>query len=46
MRRHYTNYFKGIDHFKSFRMRLVEAGSYEETIGILDEIAGHYMLMC
>jgi nifR3 family TIM-barrel protein len=45
MRRHYTNYFKGIENFKPFRMRLVEAGTYEETIEILDEIAGQYMLM-
>jgi nifR3 family TIM-barrel protein len=46
MRRHYTNYFKGIDNFKPFRMRLVEAGSYEETTGILNEIAEQYLLMC
>lgn len=46
MRRHYTNYFKGIEHFKPFRMRLVEAGSYEETVGILDEIFEQYMQMC
>ncbi len=46
MRRHYTNYFKGIEHFKSFRMRLVEAGSYEETLGILDEIAEQYLQTC
>lgn len=46
MRRHYTNYFKGIEHFKPFRMRLVEAGSYEETLEILDEIAEQYLQMC
>jgi nifR3 family TIM-barrel protein len=46
MRRHYTNYFKGIDNFKPFRMRLVEAGSYEETIAILDEIAEQYLQVC
>jgi nifR3 family TIM-barrel protein len=46
MRRHYTNYFKGIDHFKPFRMRLVEAGSYEETVAILDEIAEQFLQVC
>jgi tRNA-dihydrouridine synthase B len=38
MRRHYTNYFKGVPDFKPFRMRLVEADSDEEVIGILEEI--------
>jgi tRNA-dihydrouridine synthase len=45
MRRHYTNYFKGIENFKPFRMRLVEAGTYEETIEILDEIAEQFALV-
>ncbi|MDW7695460.1 tRNA dihydrouridine synthase DusB [Flammeovirgaceae bacterium SG7u.111] len=39
MRRHYTNYFRGISHFKPFRMQLVEAGSYEEVVGILNNIS-------
>ncbi len=38
MRRHYTNYFKGIEHFKPFRMRLVNAPNFEETVAILDEV--------
>lgn len=38
MRRHYTNYFRGISNFKPFRTRLVEAPSFEETLSILDEI--------
>ena len=29
MRRHYTNYFKGIPHFKPFRMELVTMDSHE-----------------
>jgi len=29
MRRHYTNYFKGIPHFKPFRMKLVTEETYE-----------------
>lgn len=39
MRRHYTNYFRGIDHFKPFRMRLVEAGTYEAVADVLAEVA-------
>lgn len=38
MRRHYANYFRGISNFKPYRVRLVEAKSYEETKSILDEI--------
>lgn len=39
MRRHYTNYFRGIPNFKPFRTRLVESESHAELIGILDEIS-------
>jgi len=39
MRMHYTNYFRGIQNFKPYRQRLVEAGSYEDTLAILDEVA-------
>lgn len=42
MRRHYTNYFRGIPHFKSFRTRLVESESFEELMDILDEVSGHF----
>ncbi|MCJ8211765.1 tRNA dihydrouridine synthase DusB [Mucilaginibacter sp. RS28] len=42
MRRHYSNYFKGIDHFKEFRMKLVSAGTLEEVEDILNQIAIHY----
>ncbi|UII34322.1 tRNA dihydrouridine synthase DusB [Fulvivirga ulvae] len=38
MRRHYTNYFRGIPNFKPFRTRLVESESHTELISILDEI--------
>ncbi len=38
MRRHYTNYFRGVEHFKPFRMRLVEANTAEEIHGILAEV--------
>ena len=39
MRRHYTNYFRGIPNFKPFRTQLVESESYEELQTLLDEIA-------
>ena len=39
MRSHYSNYFRGISHFKPFRTRLVEAASYAEVSDILDEVA-------
>lgn len=39
MRRHYTNYFRGYANFKPFRIRLVEAESFEVILATLDEIA-------
>ena len=42
MRRHYTNYFKGLDHFKDYRMRMVTAGTVSEIDEILDEVGGRY----
>jgi tRNA-dihydrouridine synthase B len=42
MRRHYTNYFKGLDHFKDFRMRLVTVDSLDEIQSILNEVLDHY----
>jgi len=38
MRRHYSNYFKGIENFKEYRMKLVTAGTFEELDDILCEI--------
>jgi tRNA-dihydrouridine synthase B len=38
MRRHYTNYFKGLPNFKPFRTRLVETMEVTELYSILDEI--------
>jgi nifR3 family TIM-barrel protein len=37
-RRHYTNYFKGIPHFKSYRLKLVTAENKEEIFKVFDEI--------
>jgi tRNA-dihydrouridine synthase B len=42
MRRHYANYFKGFDHFKPYRMKLVTSNDYEEIIATLDEIEQNY----
>jgi len=42
MRRHYTNYFKGVPDFKPFRMRLVEAPTEADVLAILDEVAQSY----
>lgn len=38
MRRHYTNYFRGIPHFKPYRTRLVECEDPQEIYQILEEI--------
>lgn len=44
MRRHYASYFKGLDNFKPFRMRLVETMSYQEINAILEEVSDVYSL--
>jgi tRNA-dihydrouridine synthase B len=38
MKRHYTNYFKGIDHFKEHRMKLVTSFHLEEILETLQEV--------
>ena len=42
MRRHYANYFKGLDHFKEYRMRLVTADDAMAVNTILDEVLERY----
>lgn len=42
MRRHYSNYFRGLENFKPFRMRLVQSLSLEEIQSILEEIIYTY----
>ena len=42
MRRHYTNYFRGMDHFKDYRMRLVTSENVDEIHSILDEVLEKY----
>ncbi len=44
MRRHYANYFKGLDHFKDFRMRLVNTMDLQEIYTTMDEIKAKYSL--
>lgn len=39
MRRHYSNYFRGIPNFKPFRTRLVEANEASGIYDILEEIS-------
>ncbi len=38
MRRHYTNYFKGLPDFKPFRTRLVQAATHMEVCQVLKEV--------
>src|SRR6187402_56276 len=45
MRRHYSNYFKGVPDFKPFRTRLVEVATEAEVIAILDEVIETYALI-
>ncbi|MBK7182728.1 MAG: tRNA dihydrouridine synthase DusB [Bacteroidetes bacterium] len=42
MRRHYANYFKGLPHFKDYRMRLVTSNSYDDIMTILEEVQNNY----
>ena len=38
MKRHYTNYFKGISHFKEYRMKLVASQDLNEILETLEYI--------
>ncbi|WP_353087796.1 tRNA dihydrouridine synthase DusB [Flavobacterium sp.] len=38
MRRHYTNYFKGIPNFKEYKNRLVTTDDREALLGVFEEI--------
>lgn len=42
MRRHYSNYFKGLDHFKEYRLKLVTLNSHLDILALLDQIHLHY----
>lgn len=45
MRRHYANYFKGMDHFKEYRMKLVTLFELSQINVVLDEIEENYSEM-
>ncbi len=48
MKRHYTNYFKGIEHFKETRMKLVtsfDLNEIMETLEAIRENAGNFKLI-
>ena len=42
MRRHYTNYFKGVSNFKEHRLKLVTLENAESLFKALDEIQEVY----
>jgi nifR3 family TIM-barrel protein len=42
MRRHYSQYFKGLDHFKEFRTRLVMADTKEQVLETLEDVVERY----
>ena len=42
MRRHYTSYFKGLNHFKEFRTKLVTLNKLEEVLAIISQVKEHY----
>jgi tRNA-dihydrouridine synthase len=42
MRRHYSQYFKGIAHFKETRSALVQAGTYSEVSSILEQAENEF----
>ncbi|MFM7472831.1 MAG: tRNA dihydrouridine synthase DusB [Crocinitomicaceae bacterium] len=41
MKRHYTNYFKGIAHFKDYRSKLVSSNELNEILDTLNFISSH-----
>jgi tRNA-dihydrouridine synthase len=42
MRRHYTNYLRGLPNIKEFRLRLVTINEVEEIDAVLDEVIRTY----
>ncbi len=43
MRRHYSNYLKGLPGIKDYRNRLVTLKTIEEVEDVLDEVQQHYV---
>ncbi len=44
MRRHYANYFKGLDHFKDYRMRMVTLPTEDDVLLVLAEVLERYLV--
>ncbi len=42
MKRHYSNYFKGIPHFKDYRIKMVTSYNENEIFDTLDEVAKEF----
>ncbi len=42
-RRHYTNYFKGIPHFKEYRMKMVTTDDSEGVFEVFDEVLEKFL---
>tara|TARA_B110000116_G_scaffold207834_1_gene183230 strand:- start:512 stop:1510 length:999 start_codon:yes stop_codon:yes gene_type:complete len=42
MRRHYTNYFRGMENFKKLRMELIHSLSIDNSLSILEKISKKY----
>ncbi|MEX1382376.1 tRNA dihydrouridine synthase DusB [Lutibacter sp.] len=38
MRRHYTNYFRAIPHFKEYRLKMVTSDKLEDVYNVFDEV--------
>jgi len=41
-RRHYTNYFRGIPHFKDYRMKMVTSDHSEDVFATFDEVENKF----
>jgi hypothetical protein len=41
-RRHYTNYFKGIPHFKEYRQRMVTSDDSVDVFAVFDEVETNF----
>jgi nifR3 family TIM-barrel protein len=42
MRRHYAPYFRGLENFKDYRIKMVEAMTYEQVVEVLEEVKEAY----
>jgi len=45
MRRHYTNYFRAIENFKEYRMKLILSESLDYSLEVLNEISTKFNLI-